>query len=201
MEGQDQSPLMAMPTEIRLVILREVLSRKAPLFGRQAYMVPRRKQQRKTEVESKKEATRKYLPRAAKAERESTPQPVEEDCHTFVEGYGLSPAVLRACQSLLREGWPILYSKNTLAIVFQSLEGFSDPVPGCYICACSSLMACSGGEQLRLDECTVQFASRFNRFELRLDEGLETQTLRAGLRLLKPLLSLPSVGLSATFVG
>lgn len=76
---------MALPAEIRLMILREVLSREVPLFGRETYMMPKRKQKSKTSVKSKKEATRKSLPRAAKSERENTPQPTEETTtHLFV---------------------------------------------------------------------------------------------------------------------
>ena len=45
---------------------------------------------------------------------------------TMASGHRLTPAILSACQLLLREGWPILYEENTLAIhVYSGFVGLA----------------------------------------------------------------------------
>ncbi|KAK5102543.1 hypothetical protein LTR70_000401 [Exophiala xenobiotica] len=199
MEGQEQSSFMTLPAEIRLMILREVLSRKVPLFGRETYMMPDRKQQSTTTVKAKKEATRKPLPRSAKPERRNPPQPIVENYYKPVRGYGLSPAVLAACQSLLHQGWPILYGENTLTIDFRPHE----IKPHIYVSAIFNTLVARVRDRLRLVSDTRRFASKFKHFELKLvaHNLHSTQLLRDFLRVMQPVLSLPSVHLSASFAS
>lgn len=199
MERQEQSPFMNLPGEIRLMILREVLSRRVPLFGRETYIMPDRKQQSKTSVKTKKEATRKSLPRSAKPARTSPPQPIVETYYKPVQGYGLSPAVLAACQSLLHQGWPILYGENTLTLDFQP----HDIKPHIYVSAIFNTLVARVRDRLRLVSDTRRFASKFKHFELKLvlHNQHSSQLLRDLLRVMQPVLSLPSVHLSASFAS
>lgn len=95
--SQAQSPLMQLPAEIRLLILRELLLSSKPLAERQTYT---------------KQGLR--LPSGAPT-RDVEGQFLEKSV-MMASGHRLTPAILVACQLLLSEGWPVLYEENTLAI-------------------------------------------------------------------------------------
>lgn len=94
---------MGLPTEIRLIILRELLVVEQPLAKRRTYEPPRAKW---------------YYTTAWNCAEE---QDFVENLQfllgeTVVSGYGLTPAVLGVCQELLYQGWPLLYGENTLEV-------------------------------------------------------------------------------------
>jgi len=112
--SQELSPLMQLPAEIRLMILRELLLSSKPIAERKVYIKQR------------------FQPPSEAPLRNAKGQFLGKST-TMSSGYRLTPAILSVCQLLLREGWPILYEENTLAI-----QVYSGPRPhngrGCLRC-------------------------------------------------------------------
>lgn len=121
---QSNSRLMQIPSEIRLMILREVLHSQMPVAQRQVYEVNKMNLRSKpVEIpEVLQKRTRVSLPRNAKnLEAAEMPESKKKRAKKVL-GYRLSPHILRTCQSLLREGWPLLYGENTVV-----LNAYPDP--------------------------------------------------------------------------
>ncbi|KAK5330941.1 hypothetical protein LTR70_000263 [Exophiala xenobiotica] len=100
---QSRSSLMRLPSELRLMILRELLVNEQPLLDRTLY-------------EAKKSTE------AAKDTEDTCDLPATEGDGLFfpktqfVSGYELNPAILRACQQLYAEGRPVLYAENIIGL-------------------------------------------------------------------------------------
>jgi len=180
------------------MILREVLRRKAPLYDRDVYRMPKPIRENKSKVERK--ATRESLPRAAKPVRVNTPQPVEQGYY-IAWGYGLSPAILETCQILFDEGWSVLYGENILTIDILTQPVRKAQVPHVYMSATFSSLIHREGGRLCLDSNARRYASHFKLFELVLHNQHSTKHLREVLRLMQPVLSRPTVHLHITFVS
>jgi len=94
---------MRLPSELRLMILRELLVNEQPLLDRTRY-------------EAKKSNE------AAKDTEDPCDLPAAEGDGLFfaktqfVSGYELNPAILRACQQLYAEGRPVLYAENIIGL-------------------------------------------------------------------------------------
>jgi len=107
--SQAQSPLMQLPAEIRLLILRELLLSSKPIAERQTYT---KQGLRLPSGVPTRDAKGQFLKKSA----------------IMASGHRLTPAILVACQLLLSEGWPVLYEENTLAI--QIFSGYRPRNPG-----------------------------------------------------------------------
>lgn len=124
--SQQQSRLMQLPTELRLMILRELLTIDYPIAERDQYAKPWRQAP--------------WEPRR----RRKNGRYLKTTKTTRVVGFNLTPAILRTCQELLVNGWPILYRENTLQIDFTlgNYTGFyltnrlicQSEIPGCRRC-------------------------------------------------------------------
>lgn len=95
---------MQLPVEIRVMILRSVLVHDGPLRARNWYG-----EKKHPKVPPKK---RRYM------------RSVRERKEEVAESYELSPEILATCQTLFNEGYPLLYSSNTLGL--QICEGDID---------------------------------------------------------------------------
>lgn len=93
--NQQQSSLMQLPAEIRVMILRSVLVADEPLTTKSTYPDPAFQPPR-----SKRDNRGRFVAQKARN----------------VQGYRLYPHVLGACQNLLREAFDLLYKQNTLVL-------------------------------------------------------------------------------------
>lgn len=92
--SQRSSPFVRLPGEIKLIILRHLLVRDKPISTRTDYEIL---------VEGAKRDERgRFVKRTTQKQQ--------------VQGYNLSPAILRTCQRLFADGLPILYGDNTLEV-------------------------------------------------------------------------------------
>ena len=158
--NQGYSPLMRLPAEIRVAILHELLVSDGILVHRKPYddpgFVPPERGQRVRNAKGRFQRARK------------SPK--------VVQGYRLNPTILRVCQDLLREGWPILYNKNVLAIHIHAGETVradcSAPDNTCkcgvyaYVLEAQGLLGKSATSVANSD--TAMFFSRFGTFRLDL---------------------------------
>ncbi|KAK4916556.1 hypothetical protein LTR66_017008 [Elasticomyces elasticus] len=124
-QAQSQSPLLRLPAEIRLEILRELLVSAENLGSPKTYPSPRiealpptpRRQRRPQKAKDKLDPKGYYHDNqtpssAAKQTQSKKPVPAVK----YVQGHHLYPSILRTCQTLLREGLPLLYGENALNI-------------------------------------------------------------------------------------
>ncbi|KAK5941494.1 hypothetical protein PMZ80_006773 [Knufia obscura] len=181
-KSQACSPLMQLPAEIRLMILRELLVSETTFNKRSTYdkpiplVLPKKPVAQPTKQPSKTKAVRVSLPRKAKkvaaspGKKEKVTTPTRQ---TKVRGYNLYPAVLSTCQQLLFEAWPLLYGNNTLGIYMTPTwnHGYA------YTCPCAerahmSIYAQSSHplstiyDSFQLRHTDVAFASRFDHYQV-----------------------------------
>lgn len=191
--NQSPSPLMRLPAEIRVAILYELLVSDDTLAHRKPYgdpgFVP-------------PEPGKKLRDAKGRFQRAHT---VPES----VQGYRLTPAILRVCQDLLREGWPILYNKNILAIHIHAGETVradcSAPDNTCrcgvyaYVLEAQGLLGKSATSIANSD--TAMFFSRFGTFRLDLyvaDSDRRYRFLRHAVQNMAQILAHKKVQVSMT---
>lgn len=92
--NQNQSSFMRLPAEIRLIILRELLVAREPIDKR-------------TRTGEQAGPNGKYKDKRGRFTRKY---------ENFYFSYGLCPTILSTCQSLLSEGWSLMYHENILVL-------------------------------------------------------------------------------------
>ncbi|KAK5938800.1 hypothetical protein PMZ80_008992 [Knufia obscura] len=215
-KDQAQSPLLQLPAEIRLMILREVLLSPAPLSERASYEKPCKQWcQPKKEIQPRKKSKRTSLPRKAKEKQKAIVETSDGESEDeakevktkLVAGYNLAPAILRTCQALLIEGWPVLYEGNILKLVYTDhpisfYKRRETPYLSMWAYRNDALLCLRysyGKAQMRLDEGARDFLLRFK--SLLLDCTVHTDKrdkragkhFRSGLEILGPIVAGKSI--------
>lgn len=104
--SHDGSTLMTIAPEIRVKILRELLvANSGSIDERKSYFTSGSET-----IENQNDKRRHKSSKSRKAVKR------KQSARKEVEGYGITPSILRCCQLLLREGLVVLYGENTLVL-------------------------------------------------------------------------------------
>ncbi|KAK5944496.1 hypothetical protein PMZ80_003778 [Knufia obscura] len=154
---QQQSTLMRLPAEIRLMILHELLVSTLPIAKRQQYL------------------EQGFQPTSEKRKRNARGQ-FSRKTANYVTGQRLNPAILLTCQNLLLEGWDLLYHENTLSIALRSSNSIDYNDHRCH--SCTFVYALEGkcifrgyGSPKKFVPGLESFLSRFKRFHIDYNVG------------------------------
>lgn len=181
--GQQQSRLMRLPAELRLPILRELLVAEQPLDRRSEYHV--------ASIEHRQRAGGTWYTRQE---------------FTFTNGYRLSPQVLSTCQTLLNEGFSILYKENILVLSIH-VHGFTEchyrrqQCNGCI--ASEALQKCAAmwrvGGWVSYNDSTLNRFEQFANMDLYIDDYWHASTFRCVVRCLDSIVAGKSLQILITF--
>ena len=106
--SQVDSRLLQLPVEVRQIIWRYLLAGEISIFPRGAAWV------------------NDYRDSMKGQRLEQRPYPFTKEMETFMatgRKYGLSPQLLGTCQTILQEAGSLLYTENTLCLIFVAREG------------------------------------------------------------------------------
>jgi len=114
-KSQQQSRLLCLSAELRLMILRELLVHPGAIKAREEYEKSDTNKMSTTPEPTTDQSANEVMGRSKTPEVEQSQNRIEQSVKE-VQGYHLTPAILRTCQILFWEGLPLLYSENTLGL-------------------------------------------------------------------------------------